>query len=162
MRYYKPLSIILLALISSSIFAQDVDIDSLVRTHKRIAILPVRVIYILDNMNPSEASLSKVEEKKKKEYEDGFILQEKLFQKLIKLNFPLKVTVQSPDETNNSLADNEIIISDLSGLSTEFLCEILKVDAVVVTEIRLSKFLSVLSSGTASLLFGASRMMAIP
>lgn len=138
MKHYKPLLIILLTLMSTSIFAQDVDIDSLVKTHKRIAILPVRVMYSLKKLSEGTT----IEGMRQKEYDDGFLLQDKLWKTLINLNKPLKVDIQSPNKTNSLLTDNEITLVDLKELPSEFVCEALMVDAIIQVEVRLTKHLT--------------------
>lgn len=155
MKYYKPLLIILLTLISVSIFAQDVDIDSLVKTHKKIAILPVRVMYSLKKLSEGTT----IESMRKKEFEDGFLLQEKIWKTLTNLENPLKIDIQSPNQTNGLLTDNEITLIDLKELPSEFVCEALTVDAIIQVEVRLAKHLTDNERGAAQALGVASMII---
>jgi hypothetical protein len=134
MRNHKPLLIILLTFISTSIFAQDYDLDSLVKTHRKVAVLPVRVMYSFKKL-PNGQSLKDV---RKKEYEDGFLLQEKFIKRLSGDSTHVQIEILSFKQTNDLLAENEISLEDLKELPADFICESLKVDAVIETEIRLN------------------------
>jgi hypothetical protein len=137
MKNHKPLLIILLTLISTSIFAQDYDLDSLVKTHKKVAILPVKVKY---NAQKFEKAGS-LKEMKVKELEDGLTLQEKFCKILQKESNSLDVEIQSSTETNQLLADNEITLQDLKDLPSNFIGDALKVDGIIQIELRLNQHL---------------------
>ncbi len=129
MKLHKPLLIILLTLTFSSIFAQDYDLDSLVKTHRKVAILPV-VIYHLDGL-PNDTIVNDV---RAKEIEDGLLLQEKFCTLLRKKNKSLTVEIQSADETRRKFRENAIEMNDLESFSRDSLSKILEVDGIIDME----------------------------
>lgn len=138
MKNHKSIIIILLTLIPASIFSQNYDSDSLVKTHKKVAVLPVRIMYSFKAL-PNGLTFSDI---KRQEIQDGFSYQERFINQMLKDSVRMLVEVQRFNETNQLLIDNEVKWDDLEDLSADFICEILKVDAIIQTEIRLSKILS--------------------
>jgi hypothetical protein len=134
----KPLLTFLFILFISKTYAQQYDLDSLIKTHKKVAILPVRVMYAFKKM-PDGKTFADI---KKMEYEDGILLQQRFINQLYKDSVRVLVNVQPFSETINLLTENEITIQDLKDLPAEFICETLKVDAIIETEIRLTKHFS--------------------
>jgi hypothetical protein len=130
----KPLLTFLFLLFISKSYAQEYNLDSLVKTHKKVAILPVKVMYSYKKLSDGQT----LNDIKKKEYEDGFLLQEKFIKQLSKDSFHVFVEIQSFNETNSLLSENEITLQDLKDLPADFICESLKVDAIIETEIRLN------------------------
>jgi hypothetical protein len=130
----KLLLIFFLLLFISKSYAQEYDLDSLVKTHKKVAILPVNVMYSYKKLSNGQT----LNDIRKKEYEDGYLLQEKFINQLSKDSLHVFVDIQSFNETNSLLSENEITIQDLKDLPAEFICESLKVDAIIETEIRLN------------------------
>ena len=123
------LTFFLLIFISKS-YAQDYDLDSLVKTHKKVAILPVRVIYHFDGL-ANDTILNDIEER---EIEDGLVVQEKFCTQLRKKNKSLTVEIQSSDETRRKIRENAIEINDLEGFSRDSLSKILEVDGIIDME----------------------------
>jgi hypothetical protein len=113
----------------------QINLDSLVKTHKKVALLPVRVMYAFKKM-PDGKTFKDI---KQMEYEAGFLLQERFINQLYKDSLRVLIDIQAFSETNNLLAENEITIQDLKDLPADFICEALKVDAIIETEIRLTK-----------------------
>ena len=132
MKYYKPLLIILLTIISTSIFAQEYYLDSLVKTHKRVAILPVNMIYHFDGL-PNDTILNDI---KARQIEDGLVVQEKFCTQLRKKYKSLTVEIQSSDETRRKFRENAIEINDLEGFSRDSLSKILEVDGIIDMELK--------------------------
>lgn len=131
--------IILLIFCLILIFSKgQINLDSLVKTHKKVAVLPVRVMYAFKKM-PDGKIFADI---KKMEYEDGILLQQRFINQLYKDSIRVLVDIQAFSETNNLLAENEITIQDLKDLPSEFICEALKVDGIIETEIRLTKHFS--------------------
>ena len=130
------LTFFLLIFISKS-YAQDYDLDSLVKTHKKVAILPIKVKYNAQKLQ----KVGGLKELKSKELEDGFLLQERFCEILRRDSSSLNVDIQLPNETNSLLAENEITLQDLKDLPSDFICEALKVDGVIEIEIRLNQHL---------------------
>ncbi len=130
----KPLLTFLLLLFISKSYAQEYDLDSLVKTHKKVAILPVRVMYAFKKM-PDEKTLNDIE---RKQFDDSFVLQEQLYNLLLKEKENVLVDLQSFNETDSLLAENEVTLYDLKDLPANFLCEILKVDGIIECEIKFS------------------------
>jgi hypothetical protein len=112
----------------------QINLDSLVKTHKKVALLPVKVMYSYKKL-PEGQTLKDV---RNKEFEDGFLLQEKFIKQLYKDSVHVIIEIQSFNETNNLLSENEITLQDLKDLPADFICESLKVDAIIETEIRLN------------------------
>lgn len=145
MKYYKPLLIILLTLISTSIFAQEYDLDSLVKTHKRVAILPVKVVYNHEKLKEGVTLESVIN----REFSDGFLIQNDLFNYLQEEKKSLKIEVQPINETNSLLAENAITLKDLEELPADVVAKALQVDGIIEIEIsRKSYFAQVGNSGT--------------
>ena len=127
--------IILLIFCLIPIFSKgQINLDSLVKTHKKVAILPVRVMYSYKKL-PEGQTLKDI---RNKEYQDGFLLQEKFIKQLFKDSVHVFIEIQSYNETNNLLSENEITLQDLKDLPADFICESLNVDAVIEIEIRLN------------------------
>jgi len=134
----KHLFFIFLLIITKTSFSQEVSLDSLAKQHKKIAVLPIKVYYKYNTLPDG----LKVGDIRNKEYEDGFLLQKKLNDYLkLKKEF-VSVEIQSFDETNSLLADNEIKLEDIKDLPANFICEALKVDGILEAEVRLNSFLS--------------------
>jgi hypothetical protein len=128
--------IILLFFCLIPIFSKgQINLDSLVKTHKKVAVLPVRVMYAFKKM-PDGKTFSDI---KKMEYEDGILLQQRFINQLYKDSLRVLVDIQAFSETINLLTENEITLQDLKDLPADFICEALKVDAIIETEIRLTK-----------------------
>jgi hypothetical protein len=123
----KPLLTFLFFLFISKSYAQEYDLDSLVKTHKKVAVLPVRVKYIFGKIT-NDSIRMKLEEK---EYRDGFMCQENIYNALKKDEVHLKVEVQSCKETNSLLENSQITIKDLEKLPYDVICKSLKVDGVI-------------------------------
>jgi hypothetical protein len=131
--------IFLLIFCLTPIFSKgQINLDSLAKNHKKVAILPVRVMYNFKKL-PNGQTYNDI---KKKEYGDGLLLQEKFITHLVKDTNRISVEVQSFNETNSLLIENEITLQDLKNSSPDFICEILKVDAIIEVEIRLSESFS--------------------
>lgn len=64
----KPLLTFLFLLFISKSYAQEYDLDSLVKTHKKVAILPVKVRYNHENLEDGITLESVIN----REYNDGF------------------------------------------------------------------------------------------
>lgn len=135
---HKHLSFIILLIITKTAFSQEISLDSLAKQHKKIAILPVRVIYNYKKM-PDGLSMKDI---RNKEYEDGFLLQKKFNDHLRLKKESVLVDIQSFDETNGLLAENEITLQDIKDLPSDFICEALKVDGIIEYEIRLNTHLT--------------------
>lgn len=109
MKYHKLLLIILLTLISLSIFAQDYDLNSLVKTQKKVALLPVKVRCNHENLK-GDITLESVINR---EYSDGFSIQNSFYSYLENDKKSLKISIQPINETNRLLAENSITLKDL-------------------------------------------------
>ncbi|MEA5425027.1 hypothetical protein [Arcicella lustrica] len=134
----KYLLFIFLLMITRTSFSQEINLDSLVKQHKKIAILPVKVLYVYRTL-PEGLKIGDVRDK---EYEDGFLLQKKLNDYLkLKKDF-VAVEIQSFDETNSLLAENEITLQDIKDLPADFICKALEVDGIIESEVRLIAFLT--------------------
>ena len=130
----KPLLTFLFLLFISKSYAQEYDLDSLVKTHKKVAILPVRVMYAFKKM-PDGKTLNDIE---RKQFDDSFVLQEQLYNLLLQEKGNVLVDLQSFNETDSLLAENEVTLYDVKDLPADFLCEVLKVDGIIECEIRIS------------------------
>jgi hypothetical protein len=131
--------IILLFFCLIPIFSKgQINLDSLVKTHKKVAVLPVRVKYIFGKIT-NDSIRMKLEEK---EHRDGFICQEKIYNALKKDEAHLKVEVQNYKETNSLLENSQITIKDLEELPYDVICKSLKVDGVINNELKFNTGLS--------------------
>jgi hypothetical protein len=133
----KPLLTFLFLLFISKSYAQEYDLDSLVKTHKKVAILPIKVKYNAQKFQ----KVGGLKELKSKELEDGFLLQERFCEILRRDSSSLNVDIQLPNETNQFLADNEITLQDLKDLPSDFICDALKVDGIIQVELILNQHL---------------------
>ncbi|MEA5404788.1 hypothetical protein VB776_17775 [Arcicella sp. DC2W] len=125
-------------MIPKTSFSQETNVDSLVKQHKKIAVLPLKVYYIYKTLPEG----LKVGDVRNKEYEDGFLLQKKFNDYLKLKKESVTVEIQSFDETNSLLAENEITLQDLKDLPADFICKALKVDGIIDAEIRLNTFIN--------------------
>lgn len=133
----KPLLTFLFLLFISKSYAQEYDLDSLVKTHKKVAILPIKVKYNAQKFEKAGG----LKELKSRELEDGFLFQEKFYEILRKDSNSVNVKIQSANETNQFLADNEITLQDLKDLPSDFICDALKVDGIIQVELILNQHL---------------------
>ena len=140
MKYYKPLLIILLIIISTSIFAQEYYLDSLVKTHRKVAMLPIKVRYNHENLENGITLESIIN----REYSDGFLIQNNFYHYLENKKRSLKIDIQPINETNRILAENSITLKDLEELPTDIIANALQVDGIIEIEInRKSHFVQI-------------------
>jgi hypothetical protein len=134
----KPLLTFLFLLIISKSFAQEYDLDSLVKTHKKVALLPVKVRYNHENLKDGVTLESVIN----REYSDGFLIQNSFYDYLENEKKLLKVDIQPINETNRFLAENTITLKDLEELSPDMIANALHVDGIMEIEINRKSYIA--------------------
>ncbi|WP_340202725.1 hypothetical protein [Ascidiimonas sp. W6] len=141
----KKIIYFLFLLITSSVYSQktiyeSVHFEKLSKEHKLIAIIPFIATLELDN---EEYNVSR-EELKSLEKQEGLAVQNALESYFLKRKNKKKFQVEFQDvqNTNAILGRNNITLDNIDIYTTQELCEILKVDALVSGNLTLSTLIS--------------------
>lgn len=109
--------------------------------HKTVAILPADVAV---SLRPAEMKRTTPEQLAKNEESTGYAMQEKLYGWFLKRQNKFHYTVSFQDvmETNSQLAKANISYTDLRTKSRKELAQLLGVDAVISSNVRMDKPMS--------------------
>lgn len=117
---------------------QSEQFEELSKDHKTVAILPFMARLELENQNLEEQQLEKLQEK------EGYEVQNALESYFLKLHKrkDYRITFQNIKNTNAILAKNGISIKNIDLHTSQELCKILNVDAVISGDLTLKALIS--------------------
>lgn len=117
---------------------QSEQFEELSKDHKTVAILPFKARLELDNKNLEEQQLVTLQEK------EGYEVQNALESYFLKLHKrkDYRVAFQDIKHTNAILAKNGISIKNIGVHTSQELCKILDVDAVISGDLTLKALIS--------------------
>jgi hypothetical protein len=131
---------ILFALFFSAAYAQNKqiysspDLKKIIKTHKTVAILPLRVTISFKRMPKNyDAASNNVQEK-----EEGINLQQGMYTFLLRKAIDYTVTFQDVQRTN-ILLKQAGVYNKTDSITSDSLCKILKVDAVIQADYAYEK-----------------------
>lgn len=109
--------------------------------HKQIAILPFEIVYT--GKTPKKMEATDIE---KVRYAEALAFQKSMYNNILSQSGQgkkeIKIEVQQIEKTNKLLKDGSIQYLALKTITSEKLCKILGVDAVVFTRVEKERFLS--------------------
>ncbi|NNF01662.1 MAG: hypothetical protein HKN22_03180 [Bacteroidia bacterium] len=121
------------------------NFEEITVNHKRIAILPFEMIYTgkqPDKM--TQEQLDQISAAESKAFQISF--HDLLLRSTKNGKKALRVDVQHFDKTNRIFENNNVPVEDVLSLSSEELCKMLNVDAVVRCRVEKTRFMSDLAS----------------
>jgi len=139
-RIYALFAVLSLTACSPKIYKTD-DFASLSARHKIVAILPSDVMI---HLRPNEAKKVSADEVKKDEESTGYAVQDKMYGWFLRKSDRYHYTVKFQDisKTNAILKQHNISYQDLRTASKEELAQMLGVDAVISSSVRMDKPMS--------------------
>ncbi len=127
------------------------DFNSVSKTHKRVAILPLDVTVEMKKL-PKDMTREQLDENS---INTGFSMQSNIYSQLLKRSKDYTVKFQDIDRTNSILEKNNMSFDDIQLADKAEICKMLEVDAVISGDMRMSKPMSGVGAAALGILVGA-------
>ena len=112
------------------------------RHHQIIAVLPFEMVLAGDPpKNLSAQQVARIEEAESTAFQQA-LYSRLLHQASVRRKHPITIEIQSVDTTNQLLAAAGIGVRESWGMSAKALAKVLRVDAVISTSVRKTRYLS--------------------